>query len=445
MKPCEIALEDHLFGKIAILVVVLLTFHGSTIANSIPGELEKPALPSSGILNPTRREGMIWRNPFAKCCETGHRPQQSVQGFLPMRPCPAAASERDTADRALLHILAVKIESSCSWRLSVAKAVPKNRALYPGFGLPTFVQGAGPLADHSQRLTPTFGLAKCRSVPALSAKQTCAGFTGVSNQPKPGGIGSQDVFLGPGRQTPGFPLGDTRPADPAGSQAQPLTTPRLFAGDVLHDQERIWKFPWGAAHGRHWKPALAFTIATAGLVELDPHYAPYFRRTSTFSGFNDTFSSLNTGLGEGLFPVGFFLAGRLRKDTYMERTALLAGEALADAEIASEVIKNVARRSRPRQVPPDGNFADTWFEAGGGLLIKGGSFPSGHAIGAFSMATIIAELYRRHRWVPLVAYGLAGLVGFSRITLQEHFPSDIFAGAVFGYAISHYVVLRKQD
>jgi len=197
--------------------------------------------------------------------------------------------------------------------------------------------------------------------------------------------------------------------------------------------------------GRHWKPALAFTLATAGLVELDPHDTPYFRRTDTFSGFNQVFSSLNTGLSEGLFPFGFFLAGHVRNDSYMERTALLSAEALADAQIVSVVMKNVSRRLRPREIPLDGDFAHTWFKAGGGILINRGSFPSGHAIGAFSMAAIVAERYRSHRWVPWVAYGLAGVVGFSRITLQEHFPSDIFAGAALGYAISHYVVLRKQD
>lgn len=239
MEPCNMAFKDRLFRKFAILAVVLLTFHGSTIASSIPGELEKPAPPSSGILNPTRREGMIWRNPFAKGCETGHRPQRSIQKLLPMPPCPAPASESDTADLASLHIPAVKIESSCSLRLSVAEAVPKNRVLYPGFSLPTFIQGVGTWADHSERLTPTFGLAKCRSVPVLSATQTYAGFTGVSNRPDPAGIGSQGVFLSAGRQAPGFPLVETPPADHAGSQAQPLTTPRLFAGDVLHDQERI--------------------------------------------------------------------------------------------------------------------------------------------------------------------------------------------------------------
>jgi membrane-associated phospholipid phosphatase len=233
--------------------------------------------------------------------------------------------------------------------------------------------------------------------------------------------------------------------DPKESTGDPLTTPKLFVGDILHDQASIWKFPWQVAHRHHWKPALAFTAATVGLVELDPHDTPYFRHTGTYSGFNQTFSSLNTGLGEGLFPVALILAGHIQEDAYMERTALLAGEALADAEIVSEIMKNVGRRRRPRQIPPYGDFAHTWFKAGGGILINRGSFPSGHAIGAFSMATVIAERYHRHRWVPWVAYGLAALVGFSRITLQAHFPSDIFAGAILGYAISHYVVLRKQD
>ena len=56
-----------------------------------------------------------------------------------------------------------------------------------------------------------------------------------------------------------------------------------------------------------------------------------------------------------------------------------------------------------------------------------GGFPSGHTIAAFSIATVFAERYHRHRWVPWTAYGLAGLIGFSRVTLQAHFPSDVFA------------------
>jgi membrane-associated phospholipid phosphatase len=73
-----------------------------------------------------------------------------------------------------------------------------------------------------------------------------------------------------------------------------------------------------------------------------------------------------------------------------------------------------------------------------------GSFLSGHTIAAFSVATIMARRYgRKHRWVPIVAYGAAGLVGFSRLTLSAHFTSDVFMGGALGYAISRFTVLRE--
>jgi membrane-associated phospholipid phosphatase len=225
--------------------------------------------------------------------------------------------------------------------------------------------------------------------------------------------------------------------------AEPLPTPKAMARNIFHDQISTWKFPLDAARGRHWKPALAFIVATGGLVALDPHDTPYFRRTQSFSGFNRAFSSQSTGLAEAIFPGAFFLAGRLHHDAYAQQTALLSGRALVDALVISNVMKVADRRLRPRDVPPGGDFGDTWFKAGGGVFSNRGGFPSGHTIGAFAMATVIAERYHQHRWVPWVAYGLAGVVGFSRVSLQAHFPSDVFAGAVLGYALSHYVVLRR--
>ena len=58
---------------------------------------------------------------------------------------------------------------------------------------------------------------------------------------------------------------------------------------------------------------------------------------------------------------------------------------------------------------------------------------------------MVAERYHERRWVPWVAYKLAGAVGFSRVTLQEHFPSDIFAGAFLGFLIAHYDVLQAHS
>jgi len=184
-------------------------------------------------------------------------------------------------------------------------------------------------------------------------------------------------------------------------------------------------------------------MATAGLVALDPHDDPYFRRTSSFADFNRVASGRNTALGTTLFPIGFYALGLARHDRYAQQTSLLAGEAVADAEILTTVMKDIDRRLRPSEIPPNGDFSDTWFKASGPVWRGRGSFPSGHTIAAFSIATVFANRYARRRWVPWVAYGLASFVGFSRISLQAHFPSDVFAGAVLGYSISHYVALRR--
>ena len=120
-------------------------------------------------------------------------------------------------------------------------------------------------------------------------------------------------------------------------------------------------------------------------------------------------------------------------------------EALVDAQILSEVVKNVSRRRRPLEIAPNGDFANTWFKAGPGVLVNCGSFVSGHTTGAFAIAEVFAERYHQHRWVPWAAYGLAGLMAFSRVSNQNHFPSDVFVGAIFGYSISHFVVLRPKD
>ena len=219
---------------------------------------------------------------------------------------------------------------------------------------------------------------------------------------------------------------------------------KLLGPNILHDQETTWLFPAGVVRGRHWKPAAAFIVATAGLVALDPHDAPYFRRTDGFAGFNRDLSGRNTALGTAIVPLSFYALGLARKDPYAQRTSLLAGEAVADVEILTTVMKDIDRRLRPSEIPPNGDFTHTWFKEPGSVLRGRGSFPSGHTIAAFSIATVFADRYRRHRWVPWVAYGLASAVGFSRVTLQAHFPSDVFAGAALGYAVSHYVVLRSH-
>ena len=239
---------------------------------------------------------------------------------------------------------------------------------------------------------------------------------------------------------PATPASDVPPPSQK-AEEQPVSWKQI-APNILHDQKTIWTFPFHAAKGEHWKPTLVLAGAVVGMVALDPVDTPYFRRTTGSNQFNKAFSSSNTTLATAAIPLSFYALSLIRKDKYGQHTVLLAAEAAADSVILATVMKDVDGRLRPRAFPSNGDFDDSWFRAHGTLIGGRGCFPSGHTIAAFSVATVFADRYRNHRWVPWVAYGAAGLIGFSRVSLSEHFPSDVFAGAALAYLISHYVVPR---
>lgn len=97
-----------------------------------------------------------------------------------------------------------------------------------------------------------------------------------------------------------------------------------------------------------------------------------------------------------------------------------------------KLLKNGIKRDRPcetlsdvyRRVSPSDQF----------------SFPSGHTSAAFVMATLLSH------FLPILSMPLciwALLVGFSRIYLGVHYPSDILAGIVVGIlsAVSALIIV----
>lgn len=92
--------------------------------------------------------------------------------------------------------------------------------------------------------------------------------------------------------------------------------------------------------------------------------------------------------------------------------------------VGNGILKHLAMRVRPCidypwmpmlvQAPPASDF----------------SFPSGHTFGSFAAA---AALFRgvKRKW-GFAALGLAAGIGFSRIYLFMHYPSDVFTGAALG-------------
>ncbi len=99
------------------------------------------------------------------------------------------------------------------------------------------------------------------------------------------------------------------------------------------------------------------------------------------------------------------------------------------------LIKNLVMRDRP-----------CWLDPGIALLIQSPddySFPSGHTLASFEAAVSVFLYHRRWGYAFLA---LAVLIGFSRMYLFVHFPSDVLAGAVLGSLIAAgvHVVLEKR-
>ncbi len=61
------------------------------------------------------------------------------------------------------------------------------------------------------------------------------------------------------------------------------------------------------------------------------------------------------------------------------------------------------------------------------------SFPSGHAAGAFALATLLIHFWPR---TGMPAFVVATVVSLSRVYLGHHYPSDILGGAILGAAIA---------
>jgi membrane-associated phospholipid phosphatase len=99
--------------------------------------------------------------------------------------------------------------------------------------------------------------------------------------------------------------------------------------------------------------------------------------------------------------------------------------ALAAGGAANGVLKYSVGRERPSTTSDPLRFRP--FNAHN----RWQSFPSGHAVVVFSLASAVAEEARRP-WVTALAYGGAAAVGWSRVYDDKHWTSDVAGGALVG-------------
>ena len=157
-------------------------------------------------------------------------------------------------------------------------------------------------------------------------------------------------------------------------------------------------------------------------------------RNDFFDGFFKTVTHLgDAGIFWILLTIALLIIPKTRKLGYCSAIALVL-----DVLLVNCCIKPIVNRDRPYTMA---EYAARGIQ----LLIKeahDASFPSGHTAASFASAVAIL-FYNRKMGIPAII--LAVIIGFSRLYVAIHFPSDVFVGAIVGIlcAIIAYFICQK--
>src|SRR5216683_4547425 len=202
--------------------------------------------------------------------------------------------------------------------------------------------------------------------------------------------------------------------------------------DIALDQAGIWTSPL-----RLQSRDVFWLVPFAGATAVAIHYDPRAQQelgidqsridtSNTISQFGSTYATLAGG-------GTLYVVGRLTHNDHLAETGRLGTEALIDATLVAEALKLATNRERPDEGNGTGGF---WPH---GTRTFSDSFPSGHAIGSWALARVLAAEYP-NTLTQVGVYAFATAISVSRVTSRKHFPSDALVGSVFGYLIGGYVV-----
>ena len=189
-----------------------------------------------------------------------------------------------------------------------------------------------------------------------------------------------------------------------------------------------------------------FALGTIAVAPLDMQVAKRLQDPGTQE--NRFLMRSATGLrilaepGSLLAGAGLYALGRSNGQRRVQSLGLHSVESILLADVLGGSIKLVAGRARP-YVDIDNPADFQLFRGFSGHPYQ--SFPSGHTINAFAFASTVTretQFWWPHSawYVGTVMYGGASLMGMSRIYNNQHWASDVIAGAAIGTVIGLKVV-----
>lgn len=153
-----------------------------------------------------------------------------------------------------------------------------------------------------------------------------------------------------------------------------------------------------------------------------------------YGSFFDSFFKYYTYVGDGIFSlliILILLAVEYRKALMVFLSWAVSGILVQFLKVV--LFSNVAR--------PVAYFKDiaTLHLVEGVKMYASQSFPSGHSASAFALFLCLS-FFSRRKYLQLIYFFLAMLVGYSRIYLSEHFLTDVMGGSAIGVMVALFFI-----
>lgn len=199
---------------------------------------------------------------------------------------------------------------------------------------------------------------------------------------------------------------------------------------TLQDQKELYLTPFKPANFK-WDALELGT--TAALLAYDRHIERHIG-TDHFTLYQATSDLAIAGLGASL--AGVWAWGIKGDHPHAKETGLLELETLVNTFLIYTPMQLLAARQRPGEGNGNGDF---WMHHNINT-----SFPGGHAMFTFAMATVVSHEYSQ-KWVQLLAYSAASIVTVTRFMARDHWSSDMFVGTALGIGIGSHIFHAHCD
>jgi len=199
---------------------------------------------------------------------------------------------------------------------------------------------------------------------------------------------------------------------------------------TLQDQKELYRAPFKPSN---FKWDLLVLGTTTPLLVYDRHIEKHIG-TSYQSAFQTTSNVAIGGLSGALVAV--YAWGIKGDHPHAKETGELELETLVNTFLIYTPMQLIAARERPDEGNGNGNF---WQHHAINT-----SFPGGHAMFTFAMATVLSHEYPQ-KWVQVLAYSAASIVTVSRFMARDHWSSDMLVGSALGIGIGAHIFHAHCD